>query len=248
MDDMKQTIIPKSDQINSDDLISGPMTIKITRVEVKGGQEQPVSIYFEGDNGKPYKSCKSMCRVMVSAWGPDSSKYVGRSLTLYRDAKVKWGGMEVGGIRISHMSDIDENMTMALTVTRANKKPFTVRPIIPSHGPIKAAPPQVPQTPAPSLAAAVDATPAAGAAPMRGWSDEAKELFDSIPGIKGPKGLEAAQKMVDALNEFERPFVQTELDVKKDDLERIAATKTPAGKVARTAADAKVAAIESDTI
>jgi len=128
--DMHQTIIPKSDQLNADDLIGRDMTIKITAVDIKGGQEQPVSIHFDGDNGKPYKACKSMCRVMVSAWGADSKKYVGRSMTLYRDPKVKWGGMEVGGIRISHMSDIDEDMTMALTMTRANKKPFTVRPIV----------------------------------------------------------------------------------------------------------------------
>jgi hypothetical protein len=129
MSDMHQTIVPKSDQLNADDLIGRELTIKITGVDIKGGQEQPVSIHFEGDGGKPYKACKSMCRVMVSAWGPDSKKYVGRSLTLYRDPKVKWGGMEVGGIRISHMSDIADDMTMALTVTRANKKPFTVRPI-----------------------------------------------------------------------------------------------------------------------
>lgn len=127
MGDMREAIIPKSDQLNADDLIAGEMTIKITGVTVKGGQEQPVSISFEGDNGKPYKACKSMCRVMVAAWGPDSSKYVGRSMTLYRDPSVKWGGMAVGGIRISHMSHIDENMTMALTVTRANKKPYTVK-------------------------------------------------------------------------------------------------------------------------
>lgn len=131
MSDMRQAIIPKSDQLNADDLIAGPMTIKITEVVVRGGQEQPVSIHYEGDNGKPYKSCKSMNRVLVAAWGPDSSKYVGRSLTLYRDPGVKWGGMEVGGIRISHMSDIDSPLTMALTVTRANKKPFTVKPLAP---------------------------------------------------------------------------------------------------------------------
>lgn len=129
MGDMKQTIIPKSDQLNADDLIAGPMTVKITGVEIRGGQEQPVSISFEGDNGKPYKACKSMCRVLVSAWGPDSKRYVGRSMTLYRDPTVKWGGMEVGGIRISHMSDIESPLTMALTVTRANRKPFTVRPL-----------------------------------------------------------------------------------------------------------------------
>lgn len=129
MTDMRQAIVPKSDQLNADDLIAGDMTITITKVDIKGGQEQPVSIHFDGDKGKPYKACKSMCRVLVSAWGPDSTKYVGRSMTLYRDASVKWAGMEVGGIRISHMSDIQGNQTMALTVTRGSKKPYTVKPL-----------------------------------------------------------------------------------------------------------------------
>jgi hypothetical protein len=128
MNDMSGVIAPKSDQINADDLLSASMTVTITDVKVKPGQDQPVSIMFEGSD-KAYRPCKSMCRVMVSAWGPDTSKYKGRSLTLYCDPKVKWGGMEVGGIRISHMSHIDASMTMALTVTRANKKPFTVRPL-----------------------------------------------------------------------------------------------------------------------
>ena len=129
MNDMSPTIIPKSDQKNADDLLAGPITIKITDVTIRPGTEQPVSVFFEGDDGKPWKPCKSMARVLVAAWGPDSKKYIGRSLTLYCDKKVKWAGLEVGGIRISHMSDIDESMTMALTVTRANKKPFTVKPL-----------------------------------------------------------------------------------------------------------------------
>ena len=77
MTNMLQTIVPKSDQLNADDLIGRDLTITITGVEIKGGQEQPVSIHFDGDNGKPYKACKSMCRVMVSAWGADSKQYVG---------------------------------------------------------------------------------------------------------------------------------------------------------------------------
>lgn len=128
MGDMSQVIVPKSDQINADDLLSGSMTIKVTSVKVASGQEQPVSMFFDGST-KAYRPCKSMARVLVTAWGADSSKYVGRSLTLYCDPKVKWGGMEVGGIRISHMSHIESPLTMALTVTRANKKPFTVRPL-----------------------------------------------------------------------------------------------------------------------
>lgn len=144
MNNMAMAIVPKSDQLNADDLLSGPITIKITGVTIKSG-EQPVSIFYEGDNGKPYKPCKSMCRVMVSAWGADASKYTGRAMTLYCDPKVKWGGMEVGGIRISHMTDIDSSITMALTVTRANKKPFTVRQLAPGAQP-KAEPQQKPDS------------------------------------------------------------------------------------------------------
>lgn len=129
MNDMSQVIIAKSDQLNGDDLISGPITVKISGVKITAGTEQPVAIHYEGDGGKPWKCCKSMSRVLVSAWGPDASKYIGKSVTLYRDPTVKWGGMEVGGIRISHMSDIDRDMVIALTATRGNKKPFTVKPL-----------------------------------------------------------------------------------------------------------------------
>jgi len=163
MNDMAPTIIPKSDQLNSDDLITGPITITITGVDIRSGQEQPISIHYEGDGGKPYKACKSMCRVMVSAWGPDSKKYAGRSMTLYRDPKVKWAGMEVGGIRISHMSDIDESMTMALTVTRANKKPFTVKPIVMAQS--KAAAQTSPSVALADSSTSLDAAGSAAAAP-----------------------------------------------------------------------------------
>jgi hypothetical protein len=140
MSDMKAAIIPKSDQLNADDLLSGPITITISRVEIRPGGEQPVSIFYQGDNGKPYKPCKSMCRVLVMLWGADSSQYVGRSATLYCDPLVKWGGMAVGGIRISHMSDIAKSETVALTVTRANKKPYTVKPLIIQPGEAKTSP------------------------------------------------------------------------------------------------------------
>lgn len=130
MVDMAATIIPRSDQMNADDLIAGPRTIKITAVKADpGSSEQPILIHYEGDGGKPYKACKSMRRVMVAIWGADGSQFVGRSMTLYRDPSVKWGGMEVGGIRISHMSDMDAPVTMALTATKQSRKPYTVRPL-----------------------------------------------------------------------------------------------------------------------
>jgi hypothetical protein len=105
-----------------------PVEIKITGVKVQGGQEQPVSISFEGSQ-KVFRPCKSMSRVLVAAWGADSSSYVGRELTLYRDPKVKWGGMEVGGIRISHMTGIDKPIDLMLTTTRSKRAVYTVKPL-----------------------------------------------------------------------------------------------------------------------
>lgn len=131
MTDLSKTIAPKSDQLNADDLIAGPMTITVRGVSANPySAEQPVSISFEGDNGKPYKPCKQMRRVMVHLWGKDGSQYAGRSMTLYRDHDVQFGGMKVGGIRISHMTGLTKPETMALTATRANRKPFTVQPLI----------------------------------------------------------------------------------------------------------------------
>lgn len=126
MKDMSAVIQPKSDQTNADDFVAGPRTIRITEVRIAPGTEQPVSIYFEGDNGKPWKVCKSMSRVLVMAWGKDANNYVGRSVTLYRDPSVKWAGEAVGGIRISHLSHIEKSFTMALTATRGSRKPYTV--------------------------------------------------------------------------------------------------------------------------
>lgn len=129
MVDMTSTITAKSDQMNADDLIGGSVTIKITKISATSDAQQPISLHYEGDEGKPYKPCKSMRRVLVGAWGINGQAYIGRSLTLYRDDKVRFGGIEVGGIRISHMSDIDKPITMALTASKANKKAFTVQPL-----------------------------------------------------------------------------------------------------------------------
>lgn len=127
MTDMTAVIVPKSDQINADDLISGPRTIRIEAVDIRAGSEQPVSIRFAGGDGKVWRPCKSMSRVLVAAWGPDAKAYVGRSVTLYRDPTVKWGGMQVGGIRISHMSHIERDMVMALTETKGKRAPYKVQ-------------------------------------------------------------------------------------------------------------------------
>ncbi len=126
MNDMSSVIVPKSDQINAEDFIAGPRTFTIEGVAISPGTEQPVSIKLAGEQ-RVFRPCKSMSRVLVGGWGPDASTYVGRSVTLYRDPKVKWGGLEVGGIRISHMSHIERDMVMSLTATKGKRAPHQVK-------------------------------------------------------------------------------------------------------------------------
>lgn len=151
MNDMTAVIVPRSDQWNADDFLTGPQTFTIQGVSISAGTEQPVSMDV-GTPGKVYRPCKSMSRVLVSAWGPDAKVYVGRTFTLYRDPAVLWGGLAVGGIRISHMSHIERDMTLALTATRAQRKPYTVKAL-------KVAPTaeRQPGTPAGSAATDLDA-------------------------------------------------------------------------------------------
>lgn len=129
MTDLRPTIVSRSDQLNADDLISGPRTITVTGVKLTTSADQPIAIGYQGDDGRVFKPCKSMRRIMVLIWGPDGASYVGRRMTLFRDERVKFGGQAVGGIRISHMSGLESERTVALTETKAQRKPFTVRPL-----------------------------------------------------------------------------------------------------------------------
>lgn len=129
MTDLSQTIEAKSNQLNADDLMGGARTIKITNVSATSEKDQPIDINYEGDNGKPYKPCKSMRRVMVMLWGADGKQYIGRSMTIYRDAEVVFGGQKVGGIRISHMSDISKAETISLTASKLKKAMITIQPL-----------------------------------------------------------------------------------------------------------------------
>ncbi len=143
--DMTRFIEAKSDQLNADDLIGGPRTITITRVSANDG-DQPVNVYFDGDNGKPFRPCKTIRRVMVAMWGTDASQYVGRSMTIYRDPSVQFGGMQVGGIRISHMSHIDNEKTVVVMKSKGKKagmaiKPLVTRPAFPTRSPESPVPP-----------------------------------------------------------------------------------------------------------
>ena len=125
---LAKTIVPKSDQLNADDLIAGPITVTVEEVIQRESSEQPVEIRVAGY--RPYKPCKSMRRLLIAVWGTRAADWVGRKLTLVCDPSVTWGGVAVGGIRVHAMSHIDAPFTMALTATRGKRKPITVQPIV----------------------------------------------------------------------------------------------------------------------
>lgn len=127
--DMSRFVEAKSDQLNADDLIGAPRTITVRKVTGNDG-DQPVSIFYEGDNNKPFKPCKTMRRVLLGVWGRNAADYVGRSMTLYRDDAVTFGGLNVGGIRISHMSHIDKKMVVVVMKTKGKKAGIEINPLI----------------------------------------------------------------------------------------------------------------------
>jgi hypothetical protein len=126
---LRPTIIPKSDQLNADQLVGGAMTVTVTDVRVTASDDQPVIVHYDGENGRPYKPCKTMRKVLIFAWGEDGRQWLGRSMTLYNDPSVRFGNSEVGGIRISHMTDIASTVRVSLAATKGKKALHIIEPL-----------------------------------------------------------------------------------------------------------------------
>jgi hypothetical protein len=126
--DLTAAIAPKSDQINAEDLLAGPRTFTIAEVR-EGSAEQPVNVHLVESPGKPFRPSKTVLRIFVTAWGSDSSTFAGQRITLYRDPTVRFGGQDVGGIRVSHMSGITKPLKLALAVSKGKRSQYVVDPL-----------------------------------------------------------------------------------------------------------------------
>lgn len=124
--DLSRTVVPKSDQLNAEDLLSGDITVSVQSVRASDSPDQPISIEIDGGH-KPYKPCKSMRRLLIFAWGKDGNKWPGRSMVLNYDGDVTWGGVKVGGIRIKALSDIEADFVLALSEKKGKRKPHHVK-------------------------------------------------------------------------------------------------------------------------
>lgn len=131
---MAKAIEPRSDQMNAEDLLSGPRVLTITDVKVFDSPEQPVHIWFaEFPQKRPFKPSKTVSRILVAAWGDDETKYVGRRLELYRDPEITFGKDKVGGIRVKAMSHLTgekaKGFSVMLAATRGKRAPWRIEPL-----------------------------------------------------------------------------------------------------------------------
>jgi hypothetical protein len=190
--DLSQTIAPKSDHLNSDSLIAGPLTIAITSVTPRQDESRPVAINFEGDDGKPFLPCKAMRRGLVLAWGKDSTQYTGRGLILFRDPSVLYGGVAVGGVRISHASHLEKDLVFPLALNNKKKILWTFKVLKPW-----------PPTSAPQQPPAREAARPARAAATQAQQQPAPDLFDQALARCRQAGLtdEGLAKFCDKLSQ-----------------------------------------------
>ena len=122
---LRDTIIPKSDQMNADDLVGTTANIIVSGVS-RGNIESPLVINYQNDGGRPFKPCKTMRKLLIAAWGENGNEWIGHSMVLFCDDTVKYAGKNVGGIRISHLSHITKRLQVNLQVTRGKKQLYTV--------------------------------------------------------------------------------------------------------------------------
>lgn len=121
----------KSDQLNSCDILGGPLVARILDVRA-GNSEQPVVIAIDSWP-QPWKPSKTSLRVLSACWGNDPSTWVGRYVVLYCDETVKFGGEAIGGIRTSHLSHIDGTKRVAVNKTRGKKGIEVIEPYYPQE-------------------------------------------------------------------------------------------------------------------
>lgn len=122
MANFMQTLEAKSDQLNATDIMGIDLVIHIRDAQLTGSKEQPLSVYFDGDNNRPWKPSKGMRRVLAAAWGAETENLIGKYAMLHFDPTVKYAGKEVGGIRIKALSDIDKRgIVVVETINRQNR-------------------------------------------------------------------------------------------------------------------------------
>jgi hypothetical protein len=126
--DVSDTIVAKSDQLNADDLIGGPLVGRIVKVS-RTGSDQPIDVHLD-TWPKPWRPSKTDRRVLVGLISSNANEWVGRSVELYRDPAVRFGGEAVGGIRVRALSGLKGEARISLAVSKGKKATTVIRPLV----------------------------------------------------------------------------------------------------------------------
>lgn len=120
--DITEALAPKSDQLDAVELVA-PRTFTIDTGSKLGTREgRKVAEIRLVDFDRVWRPSKGMLDVLAACWGIDGKQWVGRSVTLYCDPSVMYGPDKVGGIRISHLSHIDEPRTVTIRANGVGRK------------------------------------------------------------------------------------------------------------------------------
>lgn len=129
---MKINTAPRSDQWNADDFVgSAAKTFTIADVTEGTAEGARHDIHLAEGGGRVWRPPVTMLRLLTEAWGDESDNWIGKRVTLHRDASVRFGSDTPGGIRISHMSHLPrgKRMSVALTASRGRRSMTHVDPL-----------------------------------------------------------------------------------------------------------------------
>lgn len=128
--DIRAATKPRSDQLNFENFLTGPQTFTVSKV-TPGDRDHPVFIHMNECPATPYKPSKGMlkCIAQPDGWGDKSSQWVGKAITLYGDPTVIYGGVEVGGIKVSALEGIAGDYETLISARRGVRKPHMIKKI-----------------------------------------------------------------------------------------------------------------------
>jgi hypothetical protein len=123
----------KSDRLNYEDFIMGPQDFTIARLGRKTDQGNVrLLMFFAGCEETPYWVPKGMVKCLSNpdGWGEDPfSEWIGRRVRLFGEPTVVYAGKELGGIRISAISDINRAYSTKITERRGVRIDYVISPL-----------------------------------------------------------------------------------------------------------------------
>jgi hypothetical protein len=129
MPDISETLAPNSNQLDNIDLRGGPPRIfTVTKVDVRPGADQPVSVHL-AEFDRPWKPGKNMRRVLAHCWGRESDNWIGKRVELFADEKVKFGNDTPGGTRIARLSHIKGTQNAPILISQGKAGTYKVEPL-----------------------------------------------------------------------------------------------------------------------